>query len=248
MPPGIDLEAEVPPGATGASGGDKIILRCGASTSSPLCLPVRVVPGKQVVRVQSGHYEIKLATCAGDAQSQSTSANDIPALLDASRLSDLAATSFICASCSLPLVQSSPSLRYQDLPSEYWSELLDAWMCHSDQKLHQQVARHGQGFWPQRGQALVGGSYVLFDETAVVQTNTRNSNASKVCLLPLSFLYIGRQEGRRWVFTSGRRLACRCPCVGRAKPLTGFARACCALSTVRASPSVCFRLIPIVQY
>ena len=45
-------------------------------------------------------------------------------------------------------------------------------MCHSDQRLHEHVKKHSaQGFWPQEGEALVGGSYILFEESAVVRSN-----------------------------------------------------------------------------
>lgn len=44
-------------------------------------------------------------------------------------------------------------------------------MCHTDQKLHEQVAKHSKGFWPEHGQALVGGSYILFEESSIVKNN-----------------------------------------------------------------------------
>ncbi|EIW78318.1 hypothetical protein CONPUDRAFT_138644 [Coniophora puteana RWD-64-598 SS2] len=114
--------------------------------------------------------------------------DDPPALMSASHLSRAKPTSFACASCSLPLVHPPPpasgstpnsttgggggggggggqgGIAYRDLPSEHWEELVDAWMCHADQTLNEQVARTGRdGFWPTGpGVALVGGSYVLF--------------------------------------------------------------------------------------
>ncbi|TDL22743.1 hypothetical protein BD410DRAFT_788044 [Rickenella mellea] len=176
MPPGHDLEADVPFGTGDTSGGDKLILRCGASSSVQLSLPVRVIPGRKDVRVQSGHFEVKLATSTAESLARVVYDNDSPAPLDASQLTDLAPTSFICSSCSLPLLQSSGTTQFLDLPSDHWSELLDAWMCHTDQKLNSQIAQHGQGFWPKSKQALVGGSYVLFDESSVVLSNTRRAH------------------------------------------------------------------------
>jgi len=66
-----------------------------------------------------------------------------------------------------------------DLPSEHWQELVDAWMCHADQGLHEQVAKHGRGFWPERGQALVGGCYILFEESSVAKTNLCPTDETK---------------------------------------------------------------------
>lgn len=63
-------------------------------------------------------------------------------------------------------------------------------MCHADQGLNEQVARHAKGgFWPDRGQALVGGSYILFEEGAVMRSNLWTAGNVKVRrFLLLSFL------------------------------------------------------------
>lgn len=194
---------------------------------------------------QRGHWEVKLGTVSsthgvnGLGRGAGEEGGDINSpLLDAGKLTSVKPTSFICASCSLPLVQipqqqqqqqgapsahsgsprsssttpSPPPLftsstssassesssssasssyltaqpfTYRDLPSEHWEELVEAWMCHSDQKLHDQVVRHGKaGFWPAKGQAYVGGSYVLFEESVVVKQNLLGAGAEdKVCVL-----------------------------------------------------------------
>lgn len=106
-------------------------------------------------------------------------------LLNATQLTTMNPTSFICASCSLPLILSSRVNLYRDLPSEHWEELVEAWMCHADQQLSDQVkkftgkgegtqdngVRRPRGFWPAKGQALVGGSYVLFEGDAMNRGN-----------------------------------------------------------------------------
>ncbi|KDQ58353.1 hypothetical protein JAAARDRAFT_34152 [Jaapia argillacea MUCL 33604] len=176
--PGVNLEAEVAPSSS-TSEGERLLLKCGWSTSPPLSLPVRVIPGRKEVREQGNHFELKLPTSllpfdptASTTSSTSTSSQDsLLPLLDASQLSSSNPTSFVCSSCSLPLVHSSGISAYQDLPSEHWAELVDAWMCHSDQKVHDQVAVHSRGFWPREGQALVGGSYILFESSAMVGNN-----------------------------------------------------------------------------
>ena len=155
---------------------------------------VRLVPGT------NNHFEIKLPTSASsppptsssfsnrsrrntpspipstihevdENQIQQNLIEDVP-MLDATQLSSLSPTSFICASCSLPLVQASRLHQYRDLPSEHWAELVDAWMCHADLKLHDEVKKGSKdGFWPEVGEGLVGGSYVLVHEDAVTKTN-----------------------------------------------------------------------------
>lgn len=171
--PGAVVEAEV---LASSADGERLIIKNGLHVSDPLSLPGRATPGKTEVKVQSGHYEVKLAS----PSSSLTTGSDSTPLLDASQLSTANPTSFICASCSLPLVQSSGIDNYRDLPSEHWEELVDAWMCHADQTLHSQVARHGQGFWPEPGQALVGGSYILFEESSVVKIHFCPEEQSKV--------------------------------------------------------------------
>lgn len=188
--PGVDLEAEVLPPfpESHSEGGDRLIISSGPRNSLPLLLPARILPGKQEVRVQSSHYEIKLTTVA-PRPSPETSDEDPTTLLDAAQLAAANPTSFICASCSLPLVQSTKITEYRDLPSEHWQELVDAWMCHTDQKLHADVMRHGKGgFWPQPSQALVGGSYVLFEESSLTLNNFHIAHDPKVGLYPVSSL------------------------------------------------------------
>lgn len=142
--------------------------------------------------MQSGHYEIKLATLTAYTPSPQPTP-----LLDATQLSTSSPTSFICASCSLPLIQSSRITQYRDLPSEHWQELVDAWMCHSDQKLHEQIAKNGRGFWPEPGQTLVGGSYILFEESAMSKINLYPADTAKVCshfIVLFSLFCIGRSR------------------------------------------------------
>ncbi|KDR80336.1 hypothetical protein GALMADRAFT_242712 [Galerina marginata CBS 339.88] len=171
--PGTEVQAEVLPPFLDPSSeaGDHLVVKAGTYSSLPLMLPTHTTPGSKEVRTQSGHYEVKLMNQASSSSLEQNEHTSAP-LLDASQLTSINPTSFLCASCSLPLIQSSRVETYRDLPSEHWEELVEAWMCHSDQKLHEQVSKHGKrGFWPSPGQALVGGSYILFEESAM---NTNN--------------------------------------------------------------------------
>lgn len=180
--PEADVRAEVMPLFLNLpmDGGDHLVIKSGPHASLPLMLPAHTESGKKEVRPQRGHYEIKLTTTKPFGPPSGSSNNRPPAtvgeststsLLDASQITTLNPVSFVCASCSLPLVQSS-KIGYRDLPSEHWEELVEAWMCHSDQKLNDHVAKHSKkGFWPSPGQALVGGSYILFEEGAMNPAN-----------------------------------------------------------------------------
>ncbi|KAH9852331.1 HECT-like ubiquitin-conjugating enzyme-binding-domain-containing protein [Lenzites betulinus] len=172
--PGANLEAEVVPVSDfSAEERSRLWLKCGASTSPLLALPAPVSPGVADVKVMGQFHEIKLAVSTPPPSPTEVSS----ALLDATQLSSAAPTSFVCASCTLPIVRTTQLDEYRDLPSEHWAELVDAWMCHSDQRLHDHVQKHSRdGFWPREGQALVGGSYILFEESAVVQSNLWPAN------------------------------------------------------------------------
>ena len=91
----------------------------------------------------------------------------------------------------MPLVRTGPDAQWDDLPSEHWAELVDAWMCHGDMALNERVARHARGMWPRDGQVLVGGSYVLVGARDVVQEGLRVGEA-KVCIDPNIFFPLFR--------------------------------------------------------
>ena len=92
--------------------------------------------------------------------------------LDAAELRELKASRLLCAQCSLPFV-ALPLVDgefggYKDLPGEYWAELSEVWMCHSDPDFTRRLTeRTKEGFWPKADEALVGGSYLLLSSGAV---------------------------------------------------------------------------------
>ncbi|KIJ23402.1 hypothetical protein M422DRAFT_77237 [Sphaerobolus stellatus SS14] len=170
---GTDVEAEV-----FSSGSDRLIVKSGSSTSAPLSLPARVTPGKKPVKVQSGHFEMKLECLAGQSMNGGPVQYDADTpgtgLLDATQIRTMNPTTFICASCSLPVVHAYKVKKYDDLPSEHWAELVEAWMCHSDQQLNDRIALYAKGLWPMPTQALVGGSYILFDKSVLATSNIKS--------------------------------------------------------------------------
>lgn len=128
------------------------------------------------------------------------------ALLPASELASLSPLSYTCSSCTLPIVPAPPT-RYRDLPSEHWEELIDAWMCHPEEQTLAKTRMHGGdsdkkgsvfGFWPTRDEALVGGSYVLFDAGAVAGGNMVREVSASIVVLSTVFLYtyVSTNHGR----------------------------------------------------
>jgi ubiquitin-protein ligase E3 D len=192
---GFNLEAEVVPQGNAKPG--HLILRCDSATSQPLALPAHVSTGPATVSVVGGrHYQIKLpmANSAKLDSPSEASSSEYHELLDSTYFLTVKPTSFICSSCSLPLVRASRLNRYRDLPSEHWAELVDAWMCHADQKLHEHVQKGSkEGFWPVEGEALVGGSYVLVREDVIVRVNLNDvetQGKSTVSLMSIIVLVV----------------------------------------------------------
>lgn len=167
---GQNLEASVVPPEHGDDGRARLLLRCGTSISQPLELPAQVGVGPVQVSVVGGqHFQVKLAVPNNPSSPQP---DIVEPEFDAAHFQSILPTTFICSSCSLPLVRATQLDRYRDLPSEHWAELVDAWMCHADQTLHEHVQKNSRdGFWPGSGEALVGGSYILVREDAIVKDN-----------------------------------------------------------------------------
>ncbi|KAG8216813.1 hypothetical protein J3R82DRAFT_7067 [Butyriboletus roseoflavus] len=166
--PNVVPLAEVLPSTSSGTYGDCLFLRLAGTPSPPLALPVPVVPGPKTVLSRGSHWEVK-ASCYQSGVPPKES-EDV-SLLPASELASLSPLSYTCTSCSLPLIPAPP-MRYRDLPSEHWEELIDAWVCHPEGQTLAMTGMHGGdgnpkgngfGFWPTRDEALVGGSYLLFD-------------------------------------------------------------------------------------
>ncbi|KAG2109926.1 HECT-like ubiquitin-conjugating enzyme-binding-domain-containing protein [Suillus discolor] len=170
IPVDTELQAEVLPTSSSGTEGDWLVIRSSWASSPPLSLPVQVTPGKKDVQIRQGHYELKLGI-ANPQTARSSSSDEPTPLMSAEQLLSSKPTSWSCISCSLPLVHYPKLFKYRDLPSEYWEELVDAWMCHADQTLHNHTAKHGRGFWPEDSEALVGGGYILFQQSAIVSNN-----------------------------------------------------------------------------
>ncbi|KAG8872656.1 hypothetical protein FRB97_007435, partial [Tulasnella sp. 331] len=162
------------------TGSDIFVVRMGDSQSPQLSLPVPVLPGLQDIKAYGDHFEVKLAVPPLAQIPAVPSSNEISSpyqhLLDSAQISSIRPTSFVCASCSQHVIACEKVARYVDLPSEHWTELMDAWMCHAEQKLTDAVVKTaGGGFWPKDGTMLVGGRYLLVDEANIVEQTLQRS-------------------------------------------------------------------------
>jgi hypothetical protein len=113
--------------------------------------------------------------------------------MSASELSARAPSSFSCSHCSTTLVTSSSTMAYAAMPSEYWAELVESWICHSDQELNANILAHKDGALPRADQVLVATAYLLVPARHVVGCRTTQSNVSG----SVAFLLLDRKETRR---------------------------------------------------
>ncbi|GAA6020961.1 hypothetical protein JCM11491_001565 [Sporobolomyces phaffii] len=129
--------------------------------ASRLSLPSRVIPQQATVTSSGASYEVKLVTIR-PSPTKSRADLEVHVPLSTAELRESMPVSFACSTCHTELVDSASVTRYNALPSEHWAELLDAWMCHPDQTLSQDLVSKGKGIKPRADEGLVGTSYILF--------------------------------------------------------------------------------------
>jgi len=112
---------------------------------------------------KADHYEVRIPTAESSHSTRIRNDLEIRSPYNAAELKKHASStdSLVCASCSTPLLQLAAITRYNDLPSEHWAELLDAWMCHQDQTLSEELIAKGNNIWPKEHQALVSSTGVI---------------------------------------------------------------------------------------
>ncbi|WWD08849.1 hypothetical protein V865_006963 [Kwoniella europaea PYCC6329] len=150
------------------------------SMSIRIALPAPVEPGQSVIfTAQSLHLEAKLIA----QPLPPAAASLLPTYpLSAPELRNIQARALCCISCdrelsTLPYGYWDTS--YKDLPSEHWAEMMEVWMCHNDPSFTARLAeRTKEGFWPQDGGVLVGGSYLLVGKERVKQGNIHVENGN----------------------------------------------------------------------
>lgn len=88
-------------------------------------------------------------------------------------LNELKRFSFHCLRCKQCLLSSNENCnRVNDMPSEYWAELMDYWHCHKPTDGDNATAfvtngsRYGQ-LNPREGELLVGGSFVMVNHETI---------------------------------------------------------------------------------
>ncbi|KDE02411.1 hypothetical protein MVLG_07024 [Microbotryum lychnidis-dioicae p1A1 Lamole] len=129
---------------------------------SRIILPSRVATQVAHVTPRGSYFEVKLVAFE-PSPTRSRPDLEIHTPLSTAELRESLPRSFACSTCHSEVVDASAITKYNALPSEHWAELLDAWMCHQDQTLSDDLTAKGKGIQPRAGEGLVGSSYLLFD-------------------------------------------------------------------------------------
>lgn len=132
--------------------------------ASRISLPCQVVAQKATVVPVGSYYEIKLVTAGLSSPTKSRADLEVHTPLSTDELRETAPAAFQCSTCDAELVDATLIKRYNALPSEHWAELLDAWMCHQDQTLSDDLIAKGKGIKPRDDEGLVGTTYILLPQ------------------------------------------------------------------------------------
>ena len=174
--------------------------------SHSVALPCQVVHGQEgsVAQLQD-HWQVKLQMEQTPARARGVMhARQAAAPLSASTLQDMRPSQFVCDSCLQTVAETGSITQYLPLPSQHWEELVDAWMCHTDQELSQGMIDTQKKLDEHRGlqggQARVADSFIVIHPSQLVAAGTHED-------VQVSTLFRGR------VFGLARRSA-PLPCIG----------------------------------
>ena len=175
----LTIEIETPLEAVLASPSEPEV-RSQISLPTP-CLLTKHIPAH---RSDNGEISMKLA-----AEPITTSQSLLIARpLDAKELRSFAHTqlSLQCGACQREIAclscdHTQDQRRIRDLPGEYWAEMSEVWLCHADPSFTEKLEeRTKQGFWPNEGEVLVGGNYLLLAPADVKDSSLTIDGVSKV--------------------------------------------------------------------
>ncbi|KAK0537110.1 hypothetical protein OC835_001834 [Tilletia horrida] len=103
-------------------------------------LPSPATAGHGIVtaEVDHGSIRLQLATRTG-LNGHERVTDTLP--LSHTFFSDIKSEGIFCDACGGVLATWSPAVTYRALPSDHWEELIESWMCHSDQRLHESIIK-----------------------------------------------------------------------------------------------------------
>ncbi|WVQ94544.1 hypothetical protein IAU59_001623 [Kwoniella sp. CBS 9459] len=192
LSPNLELQLETASPSSGQPAHEATISsKKDPAFSLPITLPTPAIAGQTAAFTsQALHLEAKIVA----QPTPPSAASLLPTYaLSASDLRIHRPTALCCAVCDreLSTLPTKPTLvntaangnldgPYKDLPSEHWAEMMEVWMCHNDPSFTARLAeKTKEGFWPQNGGVLVGGSYLLVGQERVKAGAIRVENGGE---------------------------------------------------------------------
>ncbi|PWN35866.1 uncharacterized protein FA14DRAFT_48452 [Meira miltonrushii] len=156
-------------------------------------LPCRVQEGSELrgKKMKQGDFWLLRFAMEKDVDPKVAEESEIP--FSAKQLASIGVTQWQCTTCSTDLMDLRDTTKFIPLPSQHWEELVDAWMCHTDQELNETLLKaqknieHHAGL--QAGQVHVADSQLILLKTSLVKANIVDKSVSAhspVCRIGLT--------------------------------------------------------------
>lgn len=186
--------------------GDSLCLEVDG-TEATIMLPHRIPPELlqqqagdlcPLVKGPDGTYLLRLKLPASEKQVEPLDGSYEYHKWSRKYLNGLTRFSFHCLSCQSVLVSTEENCnRINDMPSEYWAELMDYWHCHKPDHLDPtgedsllKGSRYGQ-LNPSQGEILIGGSYIMMSRATMqdkVEVDTDGQVSCTHCHTPVGHI------------------------------------------------------------
>lgn len=86
---------------------------------------------------------------------------------------------FKCLDCKASIIDSTKMIKFSDLPSELWSEMMDFWHCHKPHTHEPNSKNYNGEITPQLDLIIIGNYYLLVNKSQTVPSLKVDGNAVK---------------------------------------------------------------------
>lgn len=83
---------------------------------------------------------------------------------------------FKCNKCDCKIIDSTSIKRFSDLPSEFWSEMMDFWHCHKPHTHQPHNKNYNGDITPQEDLIIIGNYYFLLNKKQPISSLNVNNN------------------------------------------------------------------------
>lgn len=147
-----------------------------------LGLPCQVQQGSELRGKKMKQGEFWLLRFAIEKDADPKFAEESEAPFSAKQLASIGSTQWQCTTCLADVMDLRATTRFIPLPSQHWEELVDAWMCHTDQELNETLLKaqknieHHTGL--QAGQVHVADSQLILLSNSLTKASIAEKTVS----------------------------------------------------------------------